>query len=145
MGVVKSKQLFGVLVNPFTGSLIVSNSLNVIGTSSATVFSGSGALLTGIPGSAIVGGVGGSSQWTLSGTTLFTSQSYTTQITGSLTVIGDSVSDLFVVKNMNGSQDLFKVKSTGIAQFYVHNNEPTLSADYGQLYFTSSSFYVGLT
>ena len=145
MAVVKSKQLFGVLVNPFTGSLIVSNSLNVIGTSSATVFSGSGALLTNIPGSAIVGGIGNASQWTLSGNTLFTSQSYLTQITGSLNVIGDNVSDVFVVKNMSGTQDLFKVKSTGITQFYVHTSEPTLSADYGQLYFTSSSFYVGLT
>ena len=145
MAVIKNKQLFGVLINPFTGSLIVSNSLNVIGTSSATVFSGSGALLTGIPGSAIVGGVGGSSQWILSGANLFTSQSYLTQITGSLTVIGDNVNDVFVVKNMSDAQDLFKIKSTGVAQFYVHNNEPTLSADYGQLYFTSSSFYVGLT
>ena len=62
MAVVKSKQLFGVLKNPFTGSFIVTGSMDVIGTSSATVFSGSGALLTGIPGSAIVGGVGGSSQ-----------------------------------------------------------------------------------
>ena len=60
-------------------------------------------------------------------------------------VIGDNASDVFVVKNMNGSQDLFKVTSTGITQFYVHNTAPTLSADYGQLYFTSSSFYVGLT
>lgn len=144
MAVIKNKQLFGVLVNPFTGSLIVSNSLNVIGTSSATVFSGSGALLTGIPGSAIVGGVGGSSQWVLSGSTLFTSQSYSTQITGSLFVIGDAASDVFVVKNMSGTQDLFKVISTGVAQFYVHTTAPTLSADYGQLYFTSSSFYVGL-
>ena len=145
MAVVKSKQLFGVLQNPFTGSLIVSSSLNVIGTSSATVFSGSGALLTGIPGSAIVGGVGGSSQWILSGSTLFTSQSYTTQITVSLFVIGDNASDVFVVKNMNNTQDLFKINSTGVAKFYVHTSEPTLSADYGQLYFTSSSFYVGLT
>ena len=72
MAVVKSKQLFGVLKNPFTGSFIVTGSMDVIGTSSATVFSGSGALLTGIPGSAIVGGVGGSSQWILSGSTLFT-------------------------------------------------------------------------
>ena len=145
MAVVKSKQLFGVITNPFTGSFIASGSMNVIGTSSATVFSGSGALLTGIPGSAIVGGVGGSSQWILSGSVLFTSQSYSTQITGSLFVIGDNASDVFVVKNMNGSQDLFKVTSTGITQFYVHSTTPTLSADYGQLYFTSSSFYVGLT
>jgi hypothetical protein len=144
MAVIKNKQLFGVLVNPFTGSLIVSNSLNVIGTSSANVFSGSGALLTGIPSTAIVGGIGAATQWTLSGSVLFTSQSYTTQTTGSLFVIGDKVSNVFVVKNMNSVQDLFKIVSTGIAQFYVHSNEPTLSADYGQLYFTSSSFYVGL-
>jgi len=144
MAIVKSKQLFGVLKNPFTGSFIISSSLNVIGTSSATVFSGSGALLTDIPASSIIGTVAASTQWILSSNTLFTSQSYATQITGSLTVHGDSVPEVFVVKNLNGPQDLFKVLSTGVTQLYVHNSAPTLSADYGQLYFTSSSFYVGL-
>lgn len=137
MAIVKSKQLFGVLSNSITGSLSVSGSI------SAIIFSGSGAGLTNIPGSAIVGGVGGTSQWTLNGTTLFTSQSYDVQVTGSLTVIG-TTSDVLVVNNNTDIQNLFKVTSDGIAQLFVHALPPTSSANYGQLYFTSSSLYLGL-
>ena len=138
MAIVKSKQLFGVLSTSITGSLSVSGSI------SATTFSGSGAGLTNIPGSAIVGGVsGGTSQWTLNGTTLFTSQSYDVQVTGSLTVIG-TTSNVFVVNNNTDIQNLFKVTSDGIAQLFVHTLPPTSSANYGQLYFTSSSLYLGL-
>ena len=137
MAIVKSKQLFGVLSNSITGSLSVSGSV------SAIIFSGSGAGLTNIPGSAIVGGVGGTSQWTLNGTTLFTSQSYDVQVTGSLTVIG-TTSNVFVVNNNTDIQNLFKVTSDGIAQLFVHTLPPTSSANYGQLYFTSSSLYLGL-
>ena len=137
MAIVKSKQLFGVLSNSITGSLSVSGSI------SAIIFSGSGAGLTNIPGSAIVGGVGGTSQWTLNGTTLFTSQSYDVQVTGSLTVIGNT-SNIFVVNNNTDIQNLFKVTSDGIAQLFVHALAPTSSANYGQLYFTSSSLYLGL-
>lgn len=137
MAIVKSKQLFGVLSTSITGSLSVSGSV------SAIIFSGSGAGLTNIPGSAIVGGVGGTSQWTLNGTTLFTSQSYDVQVTGSLTVIG-TTSNVFVVNNNTDIQNLFKVTSDGIAQLFVHTLPPTSSANYGQLYFTSSSLYLGL-
>jgi hypothetical protein len=137
MAIVKSKQLFGVLSNSITGSLSVSGSI------SAIIFSGSGAGLTNIPGSAIVGGVGGTSQWTLNGTTLFTSQSYDVQVTGSLTVIG-TTSNVLVVNNNTDIQNLFKLTSDGIAQLFVHALPPTSSANYGQLYFTSSSLYLGL-
>jgi hypothetical protein len=137
MAIVKSKQLFGVLSNSITGSLSVSGSI------SAIIFSGSGAGLTNIPGSAIVGGVGGTSQWTLNGTTLFTSQSYDVQVTGSLTVTGNT-SNIFVVNSNTEIQNLFKVTSDGIAQLFVHTLPPTSSANYGQLYFTSSSLYLGL-
>lgn len=137
MAIVKSKQLFGVLSNSITGSLSVSGSI------SAIIFSGSGAGLTNIPGSAIVGGVGGTSQWTLNGTTLFTSQSYDVQVTGSLTIIGNT-SNVFVVNNNTDIQNLFKITSDGIAQLFVHALAPTSSANYGQLYFTSSSLYLGL-
>ena len=137
MAVVKSKQLFGVLSNSISGSLSASGSI------SATIFIGSGAGLTNIPGSAIVGGVGGTSQWTLNGTTLFTSQSYDVQVTGSLTVIG-TTSNVFVVNNNIDTQNLFKLTSDGIAQLFVHAQAPTSSANYGQLYFTSSSLYLGL-
>ena len=137
MAIVKSKQLFGVLSTSITGSLSVSGSI------SAIIFSGSGAGLTNIPGSAIVGGVGGTSQWTLNGTTLFTSQSYDVQVTGSLTVIG-TTSNVFVVNNNTDIQNLFKVTSDGIVQLFVHDSAPTSSANYGQMYFTSSSLYLGL-
>jgi len=137
MAIVKSKQLFGVLSTSISGSLSVSGSI------SAIIFSGSGAGLTNIPGSAIVGGVGGTSQWTLNGTTLFTSQSYDVQVTGSLTVIG-TTSNVFVVNNNTDIQNLFKVTSDGIAQLFVHTLPPTSSANYGQMYFTSSSLYLGL-
>lgn len=137
MAIVKSKQLFGVLSTSISGSLSVSGSI------SAIIFSGSGAGLTNIPGSAIVGGVGGTSQWTLNGTTLFTSQSYDVQVTGSLTVIG-TTSNVLVVNNNTDIQNLFKVTSDGIAQLFVHTLPPTSSANYGQLYFTSSSLYLGL-
>ena len=137
MAIVKSKQLFGVLSTSITGSLSVSGSIF------ATTFSGSGAGLTNIPGSAIIGGVGGTSQWTLNGTTLFTSQSYDVQVSGSLTVIGNT-SNVFVVNNNTDIQNLFKVTSDGIAQLFVHTLPPTSSANYGQLYFTSSSLYLGL-
>jgi hypothetical protein len=137
MAIVKSKQLFGVLSNSITGSLSVSGSI------SAIIFSGSGAGLTNIPGSAIVGGVGGTSQWTLNGTTLFTSQSYDVQVTGSVTVTG-TTSNIFVVNSNTEIQNLFKVTSDGIAQLFVHTLPPTASANYGQMYFTSSSLYLGL-
>jgi len=137
MAIVKSKQLFGVLSNSISGSLSASGSI------SATTFVGSGAGLTNIPSSAIVGGVGGTSQWTLNGTTLFTSQSYDVQVTGSLTVIG-TTSNVLVVNNNTDIQNLFKLTSDGIAQLFVHELPPTSSANYGQLYFTSSSLYLGL-
>lgn len=81
--------------------------------------------------------------WLINGTTLYTSQSYNVQITGSLTVDGTDT-NLFLVKNSNTSEEFFKVMSNGITQFFVHNTEPTLSADYGQMYFTTNSLYLGL-
>lgn len=143
MSRVKLKQLFGVLSTSITGSLNVSGSITSTDVIYATTFSGSGAGLTNIPSSAIVGGVGGATQWTLNGTTLFTSQSYDVQVTGSMTVIGNTL-DIFIVNNNTDSQNLFKVTSDGIVQLFVHELAPTSSANYGQLYFTSSSLYLGL-
>jgi len=81
--------------------------------------------------------------WLVSSNTLYTSQSYNVEVTGSLNVAG-SGSVIFLVKNSNTLQDYFKVTSTGVSQFFVHNSEPTLSADFGQLYFTTNSLYLGL-
>jgi hypothetical protein len=143
MAIVKAKQLFGVLSTTITGSLSVGGSITAGGVISATTFSGSGAGLTNIPSSAIVGGIGGGSQWTLNGTTLFTSQSYNVQVTGSMNIIGNTA-NVFVVGNNADTQNLFKVTSDGIVQLFVHAAAPTSSANYGQLYFTSSSLYLGL-
>jgi hypothetical protein len=143
MSRVKLKQLFGVLSTSITGSLNVSGSITSTDVIYATTFSGSGAGLTNIPSSAIVGDIGGGSQWTLNGTTLFTSQSYDVQVTGSMTIIGNT-SDVFVVNSNSVTQDLFKVTSDGIVQLFVHASAPTSSANYGQMYFTSSSLYLGL-
>lgn len=143
MSKVKNKQLFGVLSTSITGSLSVSGSITSQDVIYAVTFSGSGAGLTGIPSSAITGGT---SQWTLNGTTLFTSQSYNTQITGSLNIFGiENNSNVFVVKNFNETQNLLAVKSSGILQLYVNELNPTSSAEHGQLYFTSSSLFLGIT
>ena len=143
MSRVKLKQLFGVLSTSITGSLNVSGSITSTGVIYATTFSGSGAGLTNIPSSAIVGGIGNATQWTLNGTTLFTSQSYDVRVTGSMTVIGNT-SNVLVVNNSTDIQNLFKVTSDGIVQLFVHDSAPTSSANYGQMYFTSSSLYLGL-
>lgn len=143
MSRVKSKQLFGVLSTSITGSFNVSGSITSTDVIYATTFSGSGAGLTNIPSSAIVGGIGNGSQWTLNGTTLFTSQSYDVQVTGSLTVIGNTA-NVFIVNNTTDAQNLFKITSDGIVQLFVHDSAPTSSASYGQMYFTSSSLYLGL-
>lgn len=81
--------------------------------------------------------------WLVNGSTLYTSQSYSVQVTGSLTVAGDT-SNIFLVKNSSTLEEYFKVTSNGISQFFVHTSEPTLSADYGQVYFTTNSLYLGL-
>ena len=143
MSRVKLKQLFGVLSTSITGSLNVSGSITSTDVIYATTFSGSGAGLTNIPSSAIVGGTGNATQWTLNGTTLFTSQSYNVRVTGSMTVIGNT-SNVLVVNNSTDIQNLFKVTSDGIVQLFVHDSAPTSSANYGQMYFTSSSLYLGL-
>jgi hypothetical protein len=89
------------------------------------------------------GGVASPSFWLVNGSTLYTSQSYSVQVTGSLTVAGTG-SDIFLVKNSSTLEEYFKVTSNGITQFFVHTSEPTLSADYGQVYFTTNSLYLGL-
>lgn len=142
MGVVRVEQLFGVLSTAATGSQTFSGSLTTDGViTSAEGFSGSGAFLTNIPVTAIDGNI--STQWVLSGNVNYTSGSYQTVMTGSLEVLGD-VSNVFIVKHVNKTQELLKVMSSGITQFYVHATDPNTPAEYGQMYFTSQSLYLGL-
>ena len=142
MGKPRFEQLFGVLSSDTTGPQTISGSLTVNDVLVATEFSGSGAGLTNIPASAIVGNL--SSQWILNNTTLYTSQSYLVSVTGSLTVNSNESSPFIITRYSNG-QELFKVSSSGIVQFYVHDSIPTGTVDPGQVYFTTESFYVSLT
>jgi len=139
MGKPRFEQLFGVLSSETTGTQTISGSLTVNDVLVATEFSGSGAGLTNIPASAIVGNL--SSQWILNNTTLYTSQSYLVSVTGSLTV-NSNESSPFIISRYSNGQELFKVSSSGIVQFYVHDSIPTGTVDTGQVYFTTESFYV---
>jgi len=141
MGKPRFEQLFGVLSSETTGTQTISGSLTVNDVLVATEFSGSGAGLTNIPASAIVGNL--SSQWILNNTTLYTSQSYLVSVTGSLTV-NSNESSPFIISRYSNGQELFKVSSSGIVQFYVHDSIPTGTVDTGQVYFTTESFYVSL-
>jgi hypothetical protein len=84
-----------------------------------------------------------SSPWLITGSTLYTSQSFNVQATGSFTVIG-TIPDVFIIKSNSDSQNLLKVSSSGVVQMYVHNADPTAPAELGQIYFTSSSLFLGL-
>lgn len=150
MARVRPEQLFGILNTESTGSQSFSGSLTTTdgtwniapnGTITAVVFSGSffgdGSGLTNITG------LDTNSPWIVSGGTLYTSQSYSIQATGSLTVLGD-VADVFIVKSISDTQDLFKVTNDGITQFYVHATDPVFTAELGQMYFTSQSVFLGL-
>ena len=133
MGLIKAKQVNIGTGTPFSGSF------------TAFISASAAAAGFGTPGSVIVtAGSGSISPWLISGGTLFTSQSYNTQITGSLTVFGNSP-EVFIVKNHNETQNLLTVKSSGIVQLYVNELNPTSSAEYGQLYFTSQSVFVGIS
>lgn len=142
MGKPRFEQLFGVLSSETTGVQTISGSLTVNDVLVANEFSGSGAGLTNIPASAIVGNL--SSQWILSDNTLYTSQSYLVSVTGSLTVNSNESNPFIITKYSNG-QELFKVSSSGIVQFYVHDSVPEGIINPGQVYFTTESFYVSLT
>jgi hypothetical protein len=143
MSKIQSKQISDVFILSSTGTQTVSGtiisannnwSISTDGTIYATLFSGS-----------FQGAVVSSSftPWLLSGTKLYTSGSYSVEATGSLTIAGTG-SDVFIIKHNTKAQDLLKVTSDGITKFYVNSSVPTGSADYGQIYFTSSSLYLGL-
>lgn len=83
------------------------------------------------------------SPWLITGTTLYTSQSFSVQVTGSLLINGN-VPDVFIIKSTTDAQNLLKVSSSGVVQMYVHNSDPSGNAELGQMYFTSSSLFLGL-
>lgn len=75
----------------------------------------------------------------------FLTASKDVQITGSLLVNRqDSTADFFLIRS--GSYDALKVDSQGITRFFAHGDEanPWATADYGGLYYMSSSVWVAI-
>jgi len=63
-------------------------------------------------------------------------------ITGSLTVKSD-VNNIFIIKNFN-DQPILTVSQSGVITIATQSIELTTPAPVGGIYFTSSSFWVGL-
>ena len=59
------------------------------------------------------------------------------------TVISGSATDLFLIKNIN-NQNILRVSQSGIVVFATQSAIQSETAPNGGIYFTSSSFYVGL-
>lgn len=119
MAIINTKQLNGVVTTDASGALFISASVASAGFGSADT------------------------PWIITGTVLHTKTSYTTEITGSLGVFG-STGDLFLIKSNSDQQNLFSVSSSGIVKQFVHDIDPIIQADYGEMYFTSSSFFIGI-
>ena len=60
-----------------------------------------------------------------------------------LTTISGSATDLFLIKNTN-NQNILRVSQSGIVVFATQSVIQSEPAPNGGIYFTSSSFYVGL-
>ena len=60
-----------------------------------------------------------------------------------LTTISGSATDLFLIKNTN-NQNILRVSQSGIVVFATQSAIQSGTAPNGGIYFTSSSFYVGL-
>lgn len=115
---------------PYTGSAEISGSLAVDGDVTATTYFGDGSNLTGI----------NSNPFPYTGSA---------EITGSLGVTGSvefktevGGTDFFIIKS--GSVDNLKVNGEGIVQFFAYADNYTPTPVLGGIYFTTSSFYVGL-
>jgi hypothetical protein len=63
-------------------------------------------------------------------------------ITGSLTIKSD-VNDIFIIKNFN-NQPILTVSQSGVITVATQSAELTTPAPNGGIYFTSTSFWVGL-
>ena len=94
-------------------------------------------------GSLTASGSGADDDWYIGDT--FLTSSRDVQITGSLLVNRqDSTADFFLIRS--GSYDALKVDSQGITRFFAHDDEtnPWATADYGGLYYMSSSVWVAI-
>ena len=91
----------------------------------------------------VQGGGGADDDWYIGNTFLTASKDI--RITGSLLVTHTASNlDFFVVNS--GSYDVFKINSEGITQFFAYADapEPWATANYGGLYFQSSSVWAAL-
>lgn len=59
------------------------------------------------------------------------------------TVISGSATDLFLIKNTN-NQNILRVSQSGVVVFATQSAALSETAPNGGIYFTSTSFYVGL-
>lgn len=94
-------------------------------------------------GSLTASGSGADDDWYIGDT--FLTASKDVQITGSLLVNRqDSTADFFLIRS--GSYDALKVDSQGITRFFAYEDEatPWATADYGGLYYMSSSVWVAI-
>jgi len=69
-----------------------------------------------------------------------------TQITGSFSVSGSSstfINDIFLIKDRTTQQPVLTVTQS-IVQFAIQSSLPTGTTNAGSIWFTSSSFYIGL-
>ena len=142
MALVRSKQLFKPISGSFTGS-----------------FAGDGSGLTGISASVLVGDVwriaSGSATASISPvdglrvniSTLITGSlttSGSTFLKGTLFITGSNESTLLLIKNYQ-DEPIFEVRQDGIINIATHSIDPfAVSASAGDIYFTSSSLFVGL-
>jgi hypothetical protein len=115
---------------------------------SGSVYDSTGSLVTFLnitasAASTIAGSSSTTFPWLITNNRLYTSQSFNVEVTGSLTVFGNS-NDVFIIKSQGATQNLFKVSSSGVVEMYVNNTDPTSNAELGQMYFTSQSLFLGL-
>lgn len=71
------------------------------------------------------------------------SQTYFSVSSSGAVIVTGSASDLFLVKNAN-NQTLLRVSQSGVIVIATQSAAPTGIAPNGGIYFTSSSFFVGL-
>jgi len=129
----------------YTGSLVQGNIefINFTGSGIQSIITSSDANgKTGVE-ITIQGGGGADDDWYIGDTFLTASKDI--RITGSLLVTHTASNlDFFIINS--GSYEAFKVNSEGVTQFFAHADapEPWATAEYGGLYFQSSSVWAAL-
>ena len=138
MALVNSKQLRKPISGSFTGSFAGDGSglTNVVALIAPYIASGSAtASISPVDGFVV------NISTLISGSLTVTGSVFTK---GTLFVTGSNNNTLFLIKN-NSNQNIFEVKQNGIINVATQSVTPfAISASAGDIYFTSSSMYVGL-